>query len=225
MLRRLWRHIQEYEKLMQISSRMYNLFMHNKIRRRKRNKIDNRGAFLKKCKIFMEGNGNTVILEPGVRMQNCVIQMSGDSAVLHIQRKTYVEKQKFHFEDNGCVIRIGKNCVINGGEFAAAENGRKIVIGDDCLFSRDIHIVTTDSHSIVDKDTQKRINVGQDVEVGNCVWLTAGVTLLKGSGVASGCVVGRNTVVTKKMEKENGVIAGYPGKYIKENIEWKAERL
>lgn len=168
---------------------------------------------------------NTVIFEEGVRLQNCVIHMSSDHAKLHIRSNTYIENQNFHFEDMGCEILVGKNCVLSGGEFATAENDCKITIGNNCLFSRDIHIVTTDSHSILDIETQKRINHGQDVEVGDHVWLTAGVTLLKGSKISNGCVVGRSAVVTKKFEKENCVIAGCPGKIIKENVEWKAERI
>ena len=151
--------------------------------------------------------------------------MSGNNAVLHIQENTYAEKQAFHFEDESCEIVIGKNCIFSGGEFAVAEDGRKIRIGSNCLFSRDIHIVTIDSHSILDYHTKQRVNYGEDVEVGNHVWLTAGVNLLKGSKIAHGCVVGRNAIITKKFEQENCVIAGNPGKVVKENVEWKAERF
>ena len=199
--------------------------MFNKISIRNGNHYKNQGAFLKKCSFKIKGENNTIILEQGVRLENCVIHMSGNNANLHIQENSYAGNQSFHFEDEGCGILVGKKCVFNGGEFAVAEDGCKITIGDNCLFSRDIHIVTTDSHSILDIETQKRINHGQDVEIGNCVWLTAGVTLLKGSKIANGCVVGRRAVVTKKFEKENCVIAGCPGKVIKENIEWKTERI
>lgn len=225
MVRRLWQYLQKHKELLRLSARLYNLFMRNRVKVKKGNQIDNRGAFLKKCKIKIKGKNNTIILEPGVRLNGCYVNMSGNDAVLHIRENSFAESQRFHFEDNACEIRIGEKCVFSGGEFAVAEDGCKIIIGNDCLFSRDIHIVTTDSHSILDKSTQKRINMGQSVEVGNHVWLAAGVALLKGSKIPSGCVVGRHAVVTKKFEQENGVIVGCPGKYVKENVEWKAERL
>ena len=166
-----------------------------------------------------------MLLEEGVRLRNCSINVCGNNGVLHIRANTYVENQKFYFEDNGCEISIGERCVFNGGEFAAVEDGCRIIIGDNCLFSRDIHIVTTDSHSILDKSTGERINLGQDVEIGNHVWLAAGVNLLKGSKIPNECVVGRNAVITKKFEKENCIIAGCPGMCVKENVEWKEERI
>lgn len=225
MLRGLWQYIKEHRSLLKLISVLYNCIMFNKINIRNGNHYKNQGAFLKKCKIKIKGVNNTVIFEEGVRLQNCVIHMSGNNSRLHIQKNSYVENQTFHFEDEGCEISVGKKCVFSGGEFAVAEDGCKITIGDKCLFSRNIHIVTTDSHSILDIETRERINCGQDVEVGNRVWLTAGVTLLKGSKVANGCVVGRSAVVTKRFDKENCVIVGCPGKVMKENVEWKAERI
>ena len=225
MVRRLWQYLQKHKELLRLSAWLYNLFMWNRVKVKIGNQIDNRGAFLKKCKINVKGKNNTIILEPGVRLNNCHVNMSGNDALLHIQQNSFAENQRFHFEDNGCEIRVGEKCVFSGGEFATAEDGRKITIGRDCLFSGDIHIVTTDSHSILNKNTQRRINGGQDVEVGNHVWLAAGVTLLKGSKIPDGCVVGRHAVVTKKFNQENIVIVGCPGKCVKENVEWKAERL
>ena len=225
MIKKTWQDVQKNKKLICFCSFLYNLFMLNSKIIRRGNQIQNNGAFLKKCKIIIKGCGNTVVLEAGVRLNNCFINMSGNNAVLHIGEKSYVEKQTFHFEDSGCKISVGARCILNGGEFAAVEDGREITIGDECLFSRDVHIVTTDSHSILDKHTKKRINPGDNVIIGNHVWLTAGVNCLKGSQISDGCVVGRNAVITKKFQKENCVIAGCPGKYIKENIEWKAERI
>lgn len=225
MIRSLWQCLKKHKRLLQVISAIYNCFMFNKTRIKIGNQYLNECAFLKKCSIRIEGKNNKVILGEGVRLRNCSINMCGNNAILHIQANSYIENQKFHFEDNGCEISIGEKCVFSGGEFAAVEDGCKITIGDNCLFSRDIHIVTTDSHSILDKSTRERINLGQDVEIGNHVWLAAGVNLLKGSKIPNDCVVGRNAVITKKFEKENCVIAGCPGKCVKENVEWKAERI
>lgn len=211
--------------MLKMFSVAYNLFMFNNFKINSGNQIQNSGAFLKKSKIIVKGKNNLIILEPGVRLNNCTINMSGNNAVLHIKRETYADKQIFHFEDNGCQILVGEKCILNGGQMSAAEDERKIIVGSKCLFSSNIHIVTTDSHSILDLKSKKRINKGEDVVVGERVWITAGVSLLKGSAIAAGSVVGHKSVVTKKFVQENCVIAGNPAKIVKENIQWLAERI
>jgi len=52
------------------------------------------------------------------------------------------------------------------------------------------------------------------VEIGNNVWLGAGVIITGGMRVGSGVVVGAGSVVTKDL-KDDGVYAGVPAKFIK----------
>ena len=131
----------------------------------------------------------------------------------------------FHFEDNRCQILIGTNNIFSGGEFAVAENDSVIEIGCNCLFSREVEIVTTDSHSILDKNSLTRINNAKNVKIGNNVWIGAHAVLLKGSTIPNCCVIGRNTVVTKSFCIENCILAGVPAKIVKENILWQVERI
>lgn len=93
-------------------------------------------------------------------------------------------------------------------------------IGDNCLLSWGIKIRTSDGHSVVDLDTNKAINLPQDVNVGDRVWVGEGVSFLKGSLISADSVVGSHAIVTRKFDQPNCVIAGFPAKIVKENIKW-----
>lgn len=116
-------------------------------------------------------------------------------------------------------IIIGHDSTIEGGHLAATE-GTKITVGDDCMFSSDIEIRTGDSHSIINTITDKRINPSADVLIGNHVWLTAHVRVMKGAVLPDNSIVGNSAIVTNKFDKGNSVYAGIPAKHIKDNINW-----
>ena len=98
--------------------------------------------------------------------------------------------------------------------------GGDVTIGNDCMFSSDIEIRTGDSHSIINTITDKRINPSADVLIGNHVWLTAHVRVMKGAVLPDNSIVGNSAIVANKFDKENSVYAGIPAKHIKDNINW-----
>lgn len=119
---------------------------------------------------------------------------------------------------------IGARTTIEDAELSVAENGTKLVIGKDCMFSRGIHITTTDSHSIISIETGKRINFAKNVIIGNHVWLGYCVNVNKGVTIGDNSVVASHSLVTKS-NLPNSIIAGIPAKLIKNNITWNRARL
>lgn len=225
MKRKIWIILNQNNFLLVFLSKVYNILMFNFKKIKRNNYIINRGAFLRKNKIIIRGENNKIILNKGVRLNQCFVTMTGNNCTLIVNDETYIENLVISFEDEYCEIVIGKKCILNGGNMAVAENKSAINIGDNCLFSRNIDIVTTDSHSILDKYTGQRLNYAKNVFVGNNVWIGADVSLLKGAYVADNCVVGRKALVTKEYREENCIIAGIPAKLIKRDIEWKPERI
>lgn len=84
------------------------------------------------------------------------------------------------------------------------------------MFANDIHVRTGDSHTIIDSEGN-RINTSKSISIGNHVWIGTKVTCF--------CVIGANTLISKKFERTNCVIAGNPASIIKSEINWKRERL
>jgi hypothetical protein len=100
----------------------------------------------------------------------------------------------------------------------------KIIIGQNCMFANDIDIRTGDSHSIIERATGLRINVGGNINIGNHVWVAAHSIILKGVSIADDCVVGTGAVVVKSIEEPGVIVAGNPATIIKRNITWSRRR-
>jgi acetyltransferase-like isoleucine patch superfamily enzyme len=110
------------------------------------------------------------------------------------------------------------------GQLAAVE-GKSICIGSGCLFSYDIEIRTSDSHSIIDKTTSERLNYAQDVVIGDNVWVCAHARILKGAYVAAHSIIGNSSIVGSSCKDPYSIYAGIPAKKIKENINWITHRI
>lgn len=97
-----------------------------------------------------------------------------------------------------------------------------IKIGNNCMFARNVTIVNTDAHPIYDLTTKQIINKVGTLEIQDNVWIGINATILKNCFIPKGCIVGMGSVVTKKFNNTNCIIAGNPAKIIKENIYWKS---
>ena len=93
------------------------------------------------------------------------------------------------------------------------------------MFSGDVEIRNGDSHSIIDCESRTRINHAKDVTIGNHVWLTAHVRVLKGSNIPSRSIIGNSSVVSSKFDLGNSIYGGIPCKFIKEGIDWDRNKL
>lgn len=124
---------------------------------------------------------------------------------------------------NNCVLKIGANSTAGNVYILLLEDNSSISIGEDCMFSENVKIWCSDTHSILDSDN-KVSNIGKSVEIGNHVWIGADVKICKNTKIADNSVVGWSSVVTKKFEKSNTVIVGNPAKVVKENISWDRRR-
>lgn len=58
------------------------------------------------------------------------------------------------------------------------------------------------------------VNVSEDVQCGDYIYLGAGAKLLIGVQLQSGTIVGANAVVNKSFDEENVVLAGIPAKIV-----------
>lgn len=122
--------------------------------------------------------------------------------------------------DKKAKLTIGENCHIGDSvHIAASEN---VTIGDNCLFAS--HIFISDcshgSYSGSVQDTpgadhpEKRELVSEPTSIGSNVWLGEGVSVLMGAHIGNGCIVGANSVVTKRFP-DNCMLVGSPARIIK----------
>jgi len=171
------------------------------------------------------GNNNTVDIESNVRLNNCRIVIKGDDCCLRIYNNSTV-KGALHITGNHSYIQIGKNTMFtsNHSTLSVQEDNMSISIGNNCLVG-DCLMRTSDSHSILDRTTGKRINFAKSIIIRDRVWIAQGVKILKGVIIEDEIVVGASSLVVKSLEKSYSIYAGNPAKLIKENIIWDKNKL
>lgn len=171
----------------------------------------------------INGTNNLIIIK-GKMSQDVHVMIQGNNHRLIIDKGVVFNKGQIWFEDHDCEIYIGARSTIGEASLAVAESGSKISIGEDCMFSQGIHVVTTDSHSIIKQDSSERINPAKNVLIGDHVWIARGVTINKGVTIESNSVIANNSVVTKSVPC-NCIAAGIPAKIVKNNINWLRKRI
>ena len=150
----------------------------------------------------------------------------GDNNIINIQSNTVTKIKSLRIKAIGSnnKINIGKNIHMTGGvkiDFAYTSN-LNLNIGDNCLFGQNIEMMLGDHHKIYSIDDDKRINTpSYGIDIADNVWLARNVTIMKDVKISRNSVVAYGSLVTKKFEQENVLLAGIPAKIVKENIYWK----
>lgn len=174
--------------------------------------------------------GNNIIIRID---SNCVIRdtsffISGDDNNICISEKGSSMSVEFHVEGNKNVICVGAGTTMHGRGartiHIAVDEGTRVDIGKDCMFSNDIQIRTSDSHSIIDLEG-KRLNYAKDIIIGNHCWIGLGCILTKGTKLSDCTVLGAGSVCTREFEQQCVSIAGNPAKIIKSEINWDRKIL
>lgn len=121
---------------------------------------------------------------------------------------------------------IDENFGCGGVDIRMNDGYEKIFIGKDCLFSWGIKMRSSDGHSVIDLNSDNAVNLPADIYIGNHVWVGEDVKILKSVFIPNNCVLGGFSVVTKKFSEQdsNSIIAGFPAKVVKSNINWDRQK-
>lgn len=216
--------IDKNPKLLNISSVLFNVFsLNRKTIKGKSNNIIIRGSFLKKCKIVIHGNNNTVALHPKCYLTGCTISIFGSNCRVKIGSQVCIHNGQIHIEDDNGEIDIGDNSLLLGQTHLAAIEGTTIGIGKECLLSSNVVFRTGDSHSVLDINGN-RINPSRSIVIGDHVWIGSQTILLKGSGLSNDSILGAGSVLGKRITESNVAVAGNPASIVKTDINWDKNR-
>lgn len=186
-----------------------------------RNTVHNKSEFYR-LNIEVTGNDNIIEVDEGTSLPSCTIKVRGNDNRLLFSKNCRISGE-FVLDGLQNVIKIGEDTTIEQALLSASES-KSIEVGKDCMFSNNITMQTSDSHSIVSNKTNKRINHPGNIVVKNHVWIGPFVNILKGVTIESGSVIGIGSIVTKNVPKEC-IFAGNPAKIIKSDISWQRELL
>jgi len=189
------------------------------------NVISYKNSILTSVVFNIQGNRNIVQIEDAALLEGVTFSIHGDDHKILIGRNcSFGHGSSLYLEDCKGTITIGENSTFEKVHIASTEPGSKIAIGSDCMLAKDIDIRTGDSHSIVSVSTGQRLNYAEDVIVGNHVWIAAHCVLLKGVHISDDSIVATGSIVTRKFDRKNIVIAGNPAIVVKEGINWTRQR-
>ena len=120
---------------------------------------------------------------------------------------------------NNCRVNIGNRVVINGVLLYLQEDNSSISIGDDSQLSWGVDVWCTDAHTITDLEGNP-MNFAQSIEIGKHVWIGKDVKIGKNVKIADNSIVGWGSIVTRKFDEPNVIIAGTPAKIVRRGINW-----
>lgn len=171
--------------------------------------------------IIDNGKENTILLPKNLENLNLVIE--GNNNKVEIQENVKIFKElHIRIENNNSKVIIGKNTTIFNANILVNEDNNKVEIGEDCMLSRNVRILASDSHSIIDKASMLCVNYHKTgIKIGNHVWLGMNTMILKDSQIGDNSVVAAGAIVTNKENLENVVLAGNPARVIRTNITWE----
>lgn len=125
---------------------------------------------------------------------------------------------------NDCKVIFGDNILVNGVRVYLQDSSSTVTVGDNSMFSWGIDVWCTDVHTITDLNG-KPLNYGKSIEIGKHVWIGKDVKIGKNTKISDDSIIGWNSVVTKKFDEPNVIVAGNPAKIIKRDINWDARCL
>jgi acetyltransferase-like isoleucine patch superfamily enzyme len=155
-------------------------------------------------------------------------------ALFHFNMKeTRRSRTEAHFvmEPNAKMLIYGTSMIHHGSEISVFEGAslsigsiwanarlqircrKEISIGDGVVFARDVLIMDSDAHQILDKD------MDGPVKIGDHVWIGSRATILKGVHIGDGAIVAAGSLVTKDVPPKS-MVAGVPARVIRYDVEW-----
>ncbi len=180
------------------------------------------GILLKKVEIDIRGNGNTIIFGEMSQIYQVNITIYGDNNVIEIGERNYLLQASFAVEDSNNTIKIGDHTYIYNHTEIAVMEGTSLIFGEDCLLSSDITIRTGDSHRIESVKTGERLNLSEDIVIGNHVWIGKRAMILKGVRLGSGSIVAGGAIVTSGCpDTVNVVVGGNPARILRQGCTWQ----
>ena len=189
------------------------------------NKLQIMGS-LRGCKIEIFGNNNKLIINKGSIISHTHLYIKGNNITIKIGKNVRMKKGTLWGEDNSSKIMISDETTIEDAHIAVTEDNGVITIGKDCMLAKSINIRNGDSHSIIDIQTNKRLNSAKNVIIKDHVWISNNVTILKGTNIQNNSVIAAGSIVSNfNSIDESVIIGGIPAKILKTKINWKRERI
>jgi acetyltransferase-like isoleucine patch superfamily enzyme len=182
-------------------------------------------GYVIKSQFLINGKNNTLIFDDDVKVSNCTFIINGDNCLLDFRGARNMSKSRFELLDSNTKLIVKNNTGFNNKtRIIVAGINNEVSIGSDCIFAENVEIWSSDTHSILDIDSNKRINIDKPVIIGDRVWFGNRVLIHKGVTIGNDVIIAAGSIVTKNVAN-NTLVAGTPAQPIKNNVKWDINRL
>lgn len=182
---------------------------------------DEGAVLIKGFLLVPTGSGNLVVIGKGSRFSGRIKIQGSNNKVLIGNECDF--RGSITVKGRGQTVSFGDHSSTTAVNILCQESC-DVHIGRWCMFSREIEIRTTDAHSVIERDSGKRVNSPGSISIGDHVWVGLGAIISKGSSVPADSIVGAMSFVNSKFDEEGTVIAGVPAKVIKRGVTWSRLR-
>ena len=172
--------------------------------------------------LVISGDNNVIVIHEPYTFVNSRFLLTGDIEITIepgiVAGSGFLIKKIRNIVPNKLVI--GKHFQCGSGCTIDLTDAGDVFIGDDAKWSWNIYVKSDDTHPVFDVDTKQCVNKSTSVVIGRHVWIGMNATILKNSEIKPESVVGACSVVAKKFDEGNVVVAGNPARICKRNINW-----
>lgn len=154
----------------------------------------------------------TKITYPQARLIRRPVYIRGGRSISGAAGLTTGRFCRFDLEGRSKTLHIGNNCEF--GDFTHIVALKRVEIGDNVLIASKTFISDT-NHGCYKKTALYDLSIPprerelsyQPVKIGSNVWIGENAVILAGSDIGDGCIIGANSVVSRKIPA-NSVVVG-----------------
>ena len=175
-------------------------------------------------RINLHGYHRTAIFLGPTKALHGQINVEGDDHLFIFAGSPGHNRINATFRSHGGAMLIGSGATSNDIDLLA--EGKSIQIGDDALISYGVHVLTSDSHGVIDlrATPPRQTNFPQSIFIGPHVWLSANCIVQKGVTIGPGAIIATGAVVARDVASDS-LAGGLPARIIRENVTWTREVL
>jgi len=174
-------------------------------------RIRSKYAFKKAAKNIVANHCCILADNATIATEGCIDNLQSDPAVIHIGRNSFIRGKLLVYRHGGKIM-VGNNCYL--GHRSDIWSMDSVIIGDRVLISHDCQIHDGTAHSLDPKERAAHFTAiletghpqtwadlpgvrSAPVIIEDDVWISFGVTILKGVRIGKGAVISARSIVTK----------------------------
>ena len=177
----------------------------------------------------IQGEGHKLFLHSFSGNGKLHIKLRGKDNLIHFGKNNKINRTLsitgLNYTNRECYgsCFIGNDNTFNGNVTISIPLtlNRYVKIGDSNLFANDVHLLGVTEHLVFNIHTHELLNKEDNIVIGNHNWIGKNTTFLTKAHIFDNSVVGLSSVVTKKFDKSNIMIAGNPARVRREEIYWE----